>query len=51
MDLMKYPEVKSRCECLEVVISGHTEPISGTAYPLESSDLRDISNQRNLPNQ
>jgi hypothetical protein len=37
--------------CLEVVISGHTEPTQGTAYLLESSDFRDISNQRNLPNQ
>jgi hypothetical protein len=43
--------VKSWCECLEVVISGHTEPTQGTAWPLESSDFRDISNQRNLPNQ
>ena len=38
-------------ECLEVVISGHTEPITGTACPLESSDFRDISNQRNYSDQ
>jgi hypothetical protein len=36
---------------LEVVISGHTEPITGTACPLESSDFRDISNQRNYSDQ
>ena len=35
-------------DCLEVVISGHTEPTTGTAWPLESSDFRDISNQRNI---
>jgi len=33
------------------VISGHTEPTTGTACPLESSDFRDIFNQRNLLNQ
>ena len=44
-------KVKSWFEYLEVVISGHTEPVTGTAWPLESSDFRDISNQRNLPNQ
>jgi len=38
-------------ECLEVVISGHTEPTQGTAWPLESSDFRDISNQRNSSDQ
>ena len=37
--------------CLEVVISGHTEPTQGTACPLESSDFRDISNQRNSSDQ
>ncbi len=49
--LMVNSRMKSWFECLEVVISGHTEPTQGTAWPLESSDFRDISNQRNLPNQ
>ena len=44
--------VKSWLECLEGVISGHTEPITGTARPHpESSDSRDICNQRNYSNQ
>ncbi len=43
--------MKSWIECLEVVISGHTEPTQGTACPLESSDFRDISNQRNFSDQ
>jgi len=43
--------VNSWCEYLEVVISGHTEPTQGTACPLESSDFRDISNQRNSSDQ
>ena len=49
--LKRNSKVKSWCECLEVVISGHTEPVTGTAWPLESSDFRDIFNQRNLLNQ
>ena len=49
--LKRNPRLKSWCECLEVVISGHTEPTQGTACPLESSDFRDISNQRNSSDQ
>jgi general stress protein CsbA len=49
--LKRKSRLKSWFECLEVVISGHTEPTQGTAWPLEFSDFRDISNQRNLPNQ
>ncbi len=33
------------------MISGHTEPTQGTACPLESSDFRDICNQRNSSDQ
>ena len=36
---------------LEVVISGHTEPTTGIAWPSESSDPWDISNQRNSSDQ
>ena len=49
--LMVNSRMKSWFECLEVVISGHTEPTQGTAWPLESSDFRDISNQRNSSDQ
>ena len=41
----------SKVNILEGVFSGHTEPITGTACPLESSDPWDIFNQRNLLNQ
>ena len=51
MDFGKYSKGKSWVEYLEVVISGHTEPVTGTACPLESSDFRDICNQRNFSNQ
>ena len=41
----------SKVNILEGVFSGQTEPITGTACPLESSDPWDIFNQRNLLNQ
>ena len=49
--LMVNSRMKPWFECFEVVISGHTEPTQGTAWPLESSDFRDISNQRNSSDQ
>ena len=49
--LKRNSRLKSWCECLEVVISGHTEPTQGTAWSLEPSDFRDISNQKNYSDQ